>query len=55
MIIDRDECVFTLRGINEYLRHPANPDPEPEPEEEGIARESEDEGIEYDSDASDRS
>lgn len=55
IIVDGDECVFTLRGIDEYLRHPANPDPKPEPGEEGIARESEDEGIEYDSDASDRS
>ncbi|KAJ5175776.1 uncharacterized protein N7482_001653 [Penicillium canariense] len=55
MIVDGDESVFTLRGVDEYLRHPANPDPEPEPEEEGIAGESEDEDIKYNSDASDRS
>lgn len=56
MIVDGDECVFTLRGVNEYLRHPTHlGNPVLEPEAEESAEESEHEGTDSDSDASDMS
>ncbi|KAJ5195395.1 uncharacterized protein N7498_008833 [Penicillium cinerascens] len=56
MIVDGDECVFTLRGVNEYLRHPTQPEnPEREPMVEESAEQSEHGGTDSDSDASDTS
>lgn len=56
MIVDGDECVFTLRGVNEYLRHPTQPEnPELEPGVEESTEQSEHEGTDSDSDASDMS
>ena len=56
MIVDGDETVFTLRGVNEYLQHPMNTETELETElePERISEENEDEeDMGSDSDASD--
>lgn len=53
MIVDGDETVFTLCGIDEYLGHPVNTRTELEPEMERISEENEDEeDMGSDSDAS---
>ena len=35
---DGEESLFTLRGVDEYLRHPSNPEPvDADPEAEGTS------------------